>query len=115
MRRPAKKTFQDMGYKPNDLAGFENHYNPRLNKCFVQVTHTDASNPKMIWTHRTVLDAFEGKVYGEYHWHTDPVKKYWEVPPFQCKVVPLAGEASIPASEKFSNCKSEDEFNELIE
>ena len=60
----------------------------------------------MIWTHRTVFDPFEEKVYGDYHWHTDPVKKYWEVPPFQCKVVLLIGDDHI--------CKSDDEFKDLI-
>src|SRR5207253_10348638 len=99
----AKNAFQDLGYKSTALAGYENHYNAVLNRCFVKVSNIDSTNPKMIWTHWTVFDAFEGKVYGEYHWHTEEGKNYSEVRPFQCKVVPLKVKERGPSDGTFSN------------
>lgn len=101
----AKKSFSEMGYKPKDLAGYENHYNAKLNKCFIMIQNTDAKYSPTIWNYKNLLDAYEGKAYGEYSWHTVKDKKYWEVPPFTCKVVLLTGE------ERF--CKSDEEFDEL--
>jgi hypothetical protein len=101
----ARKSFNEMGYKTKDLAGYENHYNAKLNKCFIMVQNTDATYSPTIWTHKSVLDAYEGKAYGEYSWHTVKNKKYWEVPPFMCKVVLLTGEDHF--------CKSDEEFDEL--
>jgi hypothetical protein len=102
----ANRTFKDMGYKPNAIAGYENHYNDKMNKCFMEVGNTDTTSPPTIWTFRSLLDAYEGKSYAEYSWHTDKKKKYWEVPPFSCRVSSLSGEDQY--------CKSEDEYKKLI-
>lgn len=102
----ARKAFNDLGFKPNDMAGYENHYNAKLNKCFVSVQNTDAKYAPTIWTHKTLFDAYEGRTYGDYHWHTVKDKKYWEVPPFMCKVVRPSGDDQY--------CKSDDEFEKLI-
>src|SRR5690349_24996893 len=81
----ARKAFENEGLAKNEMAGYINHYNPELKRCFVATSLTDAkTNPKMIWTTRSVYDAFEGKEYATYMWHTVVGKKYWEVPPFQC-------------------------------
>jgi hypothetical protein len=101
----ANKFFRDGGFKLDEMAGYENHFNTKLNKCFVLIQNTDARNPQIIWTHKSLYDAFEGKAYGQYAWHTMKDKKYWEVPPVMCKVW-LPGEERI--------CKSDDEFDELI-
>jgi hypothetical protein len=101
----ARKAFKETGFKPKDMAGYENHYNAKLNKCFIMIENTDATYAPTIWTHKTLSDAYEGKSYGEYHWHTVKDKKFWEVPPFQCKVLLASGEEHI--------CKSDDEFQEL--
>jgi hypothetical protein len=53
-----------------------------------------------------LFDAYEGKTYGEYNWHTVKDKKYWEVPPFMCKVVLPSGDDKL--------CTSDNEFDELI-
>jgi hypothetical protein len=95
-----------MGYKPKDIAGYENHYNTKLNKCFIMVQNTDATYSPTIWTHKSLFDAYEGKAYGDYSWHTVKNKRYWEVPPFMCKVV-------LPTGEEHW-CKSDEEFDELI-
>src|SRR5664279_5151412 len=62
----ARKVFNDLGYKPNDMAGYENHYNTKLNKCFVFVQNTDATQQPTIWTYKTLFDAYEGKTYAAY-------------------------------------------------
>ncbi len=102
----ARKAFNDLGFKPNDMAGYENHYNAQLNRCFVSVQNTDTKYAPTIWTHKTLFDAYEGKEYGDYSWHTVENKKYWEVPPFMCKVVLPSGDDQY--------CKSDDEFEKLI-
>lgn len=60
---------------------------------------------KTVYTFKFVMDAFENKNFGEYIWHTDEAKKYWEVPPMKCNVVALSGEMQIS--------QSEDEFRKL--
>ena len=89
------------------MTGFTNHYNEKLNRCFMLVEETDVkSDPGTIWTNKTLLDAFEGKELATYSWHSDKVKKYWQVPPFQCEVTLPSGEKKI--------CNSGAEFDELI-
>jgi hypothetical protein len=108
----ARKFFSDMGFAKNDMAGFENHYNSQMNKCFVQVSSskafkTDAKkSSSTLWTYRNVFDAFEGKEYGSFAWHDKEGKKYWEIPPFQCEV-------TLPSGEK-KFCHSDDEFTDLV-
>ena len=102
----ARKAFNDLGYKPNDMAGYENHYNTKLNKCFVFVQNTDATHQPTIWTYKTLFDAYDGKTYAVYSWHTVKDKKYSEVPPFTCKVVLPSGDDKL--------CESDSEFDELI-
>jgi len=102
----ARKTFDDLGYKTQKMAGYENHYSAKFGKCFILIEDTDTTYAPTIWTHRSLLDAYEGKVYGEYSWHTDKKKKYWEVPPFMCKVV-------LPSTREDHFCKSDDEFQQL--
>jgi hypothetical protein len=102
----AGKAFREMGYTPKDMAGYENHYNAKLNKCFLLAEDTNTKYSPTSWTFKSLTDAYEGKSYGEYSWHTVKDKKYWEVPPFSCKVV-------LPSDEEHI-CKSGEEFAELI-
>ena len=103
----ASKVFADMGYAKNPLAGYENHYSSAINKCFIHIQNTDSKvDPGTIWTYRNVFDAFEGKAYGTFAWHTEKGKKYWEVPPFQCEVTLMSAEKKL--------CQSSDEFTELV-
>jgi hypothetical protein len=62
--------------------------------------------PEVFWTFKSVSDAYEGRIFASYSWHSDKVKKYWEVPPFQCRVTLLSGVDKT--------CESSDEFDELI-
>jgi len=102
----ARKSFNDMGYNKKDMAGFENHYNEKLNKCFVEITNTQTVARGEVMTTRMIFDALEGKNYGEYFWQTEKGKKYWEVAPFVCDVIAPSGEKQF--------CKSDEEFKELM-
>jgi hypothetical protein len=101
----ARKAFAESGFKPTDGAIFENHYSAKLNKCFVHVQNTAATSTTT-WTYRNVYDAFEGKAYGAYAWHTVGEKKYWEVPPVTCEVISPTGDKQL--------CHSDEEFTTLV-
>jgi hypothetical protein len=98
----ARKAFADRGYSKdeNHVACYEDHYNAKLDKCFIHVyraTHI----PGTVWEGRDVFDAFEGKEYGTYMWRTGKDKK----PTIDCEV-------TLPSGQR-KDCHSEDEFREL--
>lgn len=106
----AAREFQAEGYKLNDdnidnMASFTNHYDPALRVCFVLIESASSTTSGRSFS-KVLLDAYEGKEYGSYLWFPDPVKKYWEVPPFECHVLTAVGEKRV--------CKSDDEFNALV-
>jgi len=105
--KQAQEAFKRDGFEWEKGASFSNHYSVKLDKCFVLVESIDAKTaPGTIFTNKVLSDAFEGKVYAEYMWRSDKVKKYWEVPPLQCSVTLLSGEAK--------DCHSSDEFDVLV-
>ena len=105
--KQAHEAFKINGFEKDETSAFSNHYNEKLNKCFVQIESHDAKTISgTIYENKTISDAFEGKVYAQYAWHSDKVKKYWEVPPSLCKVTLLSGEERI--------CHSSDEFDALV-
>ena len=94
-------------WEKDPMADFTNHYNAKVNKCFVEITNMGRNQkPYVPAVNRIVSDAFEGKVYGEYMWMNNKGKKYWEVEPYWCKVRSLSGEETV--------CKSSEEFDSLI-
>lgn len=103
----AREAFKRDGWEGTEGAMFSNHYDEKLNKCFVQVEHTDIkTSPGTEVVSKVVSDAFEGKVYATYMWRSDKVKKYWEVPPLQCSVMLPSGEDKT--------CRSSGEFDTLV-
>ena len=102
----AQKAFIQLGFKANDIASYQSHYNAKLNKCFIDTENTTFQG-KTGWTYRNVYDAVEGRSYGTYVWHTERNKKYWEVPPFMCEV-------ESPQGEK-QRCNSKEEFSKLVQ
>ncbi len=105
--RQAREQYRLDGWEKEKMAGFSTHYNQDLNRCLMLIENTDAKTSSgTIWTNKTLVDAFEGKVFGTYMWHSDKVKKYWEVPPVQCEVTLPSGEKKI--------CNSSDEFDALV-
>ena len=101
----ARIAFVRSGLKESEGAVYQNHYNSKLNKCFIETENHSASG-KTLWTYRNVYDAFEGRQYGTYAWHTEGDKKYWEVAPTMCEVESLTGARQI--------CHSDEEFSVLI-
>lgn len=102
----ARKTFNELGYAKKPFASYENHYNGKLNKCFMEISNTESVAGGNVVTSRNISDALEGKTYGEYVWQTEKGKKFWEIPPLMCTVTSASGEER--------QCKTDDEFKELI-
>jgi hypothetical protein len=86
---------------------FTSHFDPAANVCYILVSMNYMDDNKTLWTNIVVWDAFEGRSYANYLWHTDKVKKYWEQLPMQCSVKPRGQEEIL--------CKSSDEFDALID
>jgi hypothetical protein len=94
--------FKTWGWNKKPLAGYINHYQRNLNKCFVRIEDLESSN-HVPATSITVSDAFEGKVYGDYYeWINTEGKKE----PSICRVTLLSGEAKF--------CHSKEEFDQLV-
>jgi hypothetical protein len=101
-----KQQLDSLGYSFADPE-YTNHYNSKLEKCFMELTVTSQmkSDPATGLITKSLSDAYEGKGYGGYSWRSVQGKKYWEVPPFQCEMCPDGTEASCQL------CKSEAEFD----
>jgi hypothetical protein len=106
--RQADEVFKSGGWDKQALAGYINHFNDALNKCFILINSTtsDEKSPGVVFRNSGVSDAFEGTDYAQYIWRSEAGKKYWEVKPFLCSVITQAGDTK--------HCASEDEYNELI-
>ena len=100
----ARKFFAQSGYRTVAGDDLTNHFATKLNRCFLEVLQTK-SQGETIWTHRFVFDAFEGRLYGSFGWHSDPVKKYRDVAPMMCEVYSLDGTKAT--------CHSDEEFTEM--
>ena len=97
----AENLFNKTDFKDNKMAGFTNHYNKKLNKCFIEVTSTTVQG-KSSFTYRALFDVYENKMYGEYDWKTEEGKKYWEVKPFLCSMLD-------------QSCSTTEEFDSFVE
>lgn len=82
--KKAKEFFTEQYTDEKDYS-YENHFNKKLNKCFVVIYSTKVSW-EIIWTHKSIFDAYEWKTYADYSWHTVKDKKYWEVKPIVCQI-----------------------------
>ena len=99
----AHQAFAQMGYRERGITNYENHYNPKLNRCFIYVRGMDLrSSPGTVLSFGYVLDAFEGKRYGEY---IQPSGKV-EEPPWACSVTLVSGETKT--------CRTLREFSQLV-
>jgi hypothetical protein len=89
------------------VASYVNHYDVKADICYVAVVRTEPSGKDMVYS-ITVFDAFEGTGYAGYIQTSDriaaglPVKR-----PVWCSVEPR-GQDKV-------TCKSEHEFDTLIE
>ena len=101
----ARIAFNESGLKKEALAGYTNHYNQTLNRCFVKFS-TFKAEGKGSTIYKSVLDAFEGNQYGEYYWSNSQNKPAWEVKPMVCTVTLSSGEEK--------HCESDKEFEDLL-
>jgi hypothetical protein len=105
--KQAELVFKRMRLEHNESAVYTNHFSQQFNKCFVEVYWMQTLGD-VVWTYKVLIDAYENKTWGDYCWHSDKEKKYWEVPPIRCLVLPDGKEISA------QSCKSEAEFDELV-
>jgi hypothetical protein len=103
--RQAREEFKSEGFESEKGAEFSSHFNRRMGKCFVLIQNSTITR-NIPATSKTLLDAYEGRVYAEYVWSNSQGKKYWEVAPMICDVVAPSGEKQV--------CHSDDEFEESI-
>ena len=104
----SRKFFQEAGYTPKDLAQYEDHYNPKLNKCFVLFERAPTLKRRRESFGRIEICTTHSreKTFGQYAWHTEKDKKYWEVKPVTCYALSETGDKK--------NCESDEAFSELI-
>jgi hypothetical protein len=101
----ARAVFREMGWDKKPFALYTNHYNRKLNKCFIRIESREFTrNVPSIAV--SISDAFEGKGYAEYFWNNTQGKKYWDVKPFICNVTQLSGEERP--------CTSQEEFDDFV-
>jgi len=112
----AQKFFRDLvATKPPKTpidplhASYVDHYDAKANVCYVAVVRYDPfdGHEKGITYSTTVFDAFEGTSYADYIQLSDNIRAGIEVKPPLCSVEPR-GQSKII-------CKSEDEFDGLLE
>ena len=95
-----EKVFLEMGLS-HQSASLQSHINSTLNKCFVSI-EAGVGSPISKW----LLDAYEQRLYAAYRWTASPTKKYWEVPPQTCEI--------IPSFNAKRNCTSAEEYDAFV-
>jgi len=105
--KQAKIAFDELSFQYRDRTSFTNHYNVKLNRCLIETEQFALPvSPDIFWTYKVVSDAYEGTVFATYAWHSDKVKKYWEMPPVECKVTLSSGDEEV--------CTSSEEFDKMV-
>jgi hypothetical protein len=97
--------FRQLGYKLNDLALLQTHYNAKLNKCFLAFDYT-TSGAEGLENVKYLLDAIEQREYAEYIWKSEKDRPFLAVPPLSCKLIPSSVDTRI--------CKSEEEYRAFV-
>ena len=106
--KQAREIFRLEGWTEEQNATFENHYNEKMNKCFIAERSMSKwkSNDDTIFISRNLTDAFEKKSYASYGWKGVKGETAAAVVPFVCYVTPPSGEQQ--------KCHSEKEYDELV-
>ena len=96
----AEKAFGTLGQQ-GDFAVYASHYNAKLNRCFVTIeTHDTKTARETMYINKTLMDAVEGFVYGDY------ASKSFDTVPFECTMRPFPNTKQV--------CKSEKEFDDFV-
>jgi hypothetical protein len=96
----ALKTWKTGGWEKLKNATYSNHYNAQMNKCFMRIDNSLDDKSGATFTSDRIIDANEGKVYGELTWKLEESGNA-----MRCK-------ATIPTGEEV-NCTSPEEFDQL--
>jgi hypothetical protein len=96
------------------FADYSSHYNTKLQKCLMlveaqhQLGHLTQASPSGPTSSTTaaLTDAYERRTYAVYVWMSRPDKKYWEVPPTSCELIPTPREKR--------NCATREEFDDFV-
>jgi hypothetical protein len=75
--------FKENGFDPKNC-GFQNHYNSKLNKCFINIKSAKIGEDGHLTFHRQLYDVYSRKKYGEYSWKSEEGKNFWEIKPSTC-------------------------------
>jgi hypothetical protein len=101
--RQSLEVWKAGGWDRKKTATYSNHYNEKLNKCFMRIdTATEESGADV--TFETVMDAFESKGYAEFIWKVD--HRSGDSKSMRCSAILPSGEAIT--------CTSPQEFDEII-
>jgi hypothetical protein len=86
-------------------SAYQSHYDTKLQKCLMLIDQTQALGDQM-WTGATLTDAYERRVYAVYIWISQENKKYSEVPPIVCELIPFLADKR--------NCTNREEFDAFV-
>jgi hypothetical protein len=103
--KQAAAEYRQEGLEASSMSEFTNHYSAKLGRCFVIIKSISATQ-NVASTHKLLVDAYEGKVLGNYVWINSQGKKFWEVAPSDCTV-------TLPSGEE-KTCQSNDEWDNLV-
>ena len=102
----ARSLYGSLGYPKGRIAGFGNHYNQKLGKCFLDVMNLETAGPDSLWMHDDVLEAVTGAEDAAYTALVPSRNLTPAAPPSRCEVRLPSGELRI--------CGADEEFGELI-
>lgn len=74
----SREEFKDLGWEKEPMASFSNHYNAKMNRCFMLIQTTSVSGGNVV-ENRHLSDAFDRKELGEYMRSTADGKKFWKL------------------------------------
>lgn len=94
----ASNFFKENGFDSKDCT-FQNHYNNKLNKCFINIKSARMGEDGHLSFHKALYDVYDRKMYGEYSWKPEGGKNYWEIKPTTCFVL----DKSCQAIEDYEN------------
>lgn len=98
----AAKTWKSGEWDKLKNATYSNHYNASMNKCLMRIENSLPDRSGAVFASDRIVDAYEGKVYGEMTWRLDAAGNA-----MRCKV-------TLPTGEEVQ-CTSPEEFDSLVE
>ena len=98
----AAKTWKSGGWDKLKNATYSNHYNSSMNKCFMRIENSIPDRSGAVFASDRIVDAYEGKVYGELTWRLDEAGNA-----MRCKAI-------LPSGEQVQ-CTSPEEFDSLVQ